>query len=175
METLSLSNFVFAYRNSDASKVQAGVFAVGKKKSRTRGTLKFFREGCVRPSEARVNSGALSPILSMDSFSWDSDRPTGGHEAPPTRSGPLQMLREQAADDVVDRLRIGLAFGGLHYLADKKFEDAFVTGFEFGYVVGIFFDDLARGLFDGVVRDLRAAPFGCNEFEVTRRCLRDVR
>src|ERR1700757_1812294 len=76
----------------------------------------------------------------------------------------LQKLRQQAADDVVDRLRIGLAFGGFHYLTDKKFEDAFVAGFEFSDVVGIFFDDFAGGLFDGVVRDLRSESFGSDDF-----------
>ncbi len=73
------------------------------------------------------------------------------------------MLREQAADDIVDRLRIGLALGGLHYLADEKFEDAFVARFELGDVVGIFFDDFAGGFFDGVVPDLHAEPFSSDD------------
>jgi hypothetical protein len=64
METLSWSNFFFASRNSDASTVQPGVFAFGKKKSSTRRPLKSLSESCLPPSEARVNSGALSPILS---------------------------------------------------------------------------------------------------------------
>jgi len=42
---------------------------------------------------------------------WPKMRPLGRR--------PLQNL-EAAADDVVDRLRIGLAFGGLHYLTDKN-------------------------------------------------------
>jgi len=69
-----------------------------------------------------------------------------------SRRRPLQKLREQAADDVVDRLGIGLALGGFHYLADKEFEDAFVAGFEFGDVVGILLDHFAGRFFDGVVR-----------------------
>src|SRR5882762_4887984 len=78
---------------------------------------------------------------------------------PPRKAAALQKLGKQAANDVVDRLGIGLAFGGLHYLTDKKFEDAFVARFEFGDVVGIFFDDFAGGLFDGVAADLGAEAF----------------
>src|ERR1700732_5150345 len=76
------------------------------------------------------------------------------------REAGATKLREQAADDVVYRMRIGLALGGFHYLTDEKFEDAFVAGFEFGDVVGIFLDDFAGGFFDGVVPDLGAKALG---------------
>jgi hypothetical protein len=55
---------------------------------------------------------------------------------------------EEFAEYVVDGLGIGLAFGGAHDLADEKFEHAFVAGFEFGNVVGVFGDYVARGLLD---------------------------
>src|SRR5258707_2036858 len=67
---------------------------------------------------------------------------------------------EELAEDVVDGLGVGLAAGGLHDLADEKFEDAFVASFEFGYVGGFFGDDLSRGLFDGAVGYLGAEAFG---------------
>ena len=91
-------------------------------------------------------------------------RATCGRGTARLRRQALQHLREQAADDVVDRLRIGLAFGGFHYLADEKFEDAFVAGFEFGDVVGIFLDHFACGFFDSVVPNLGAEAFGSDDF-----------
>src|SRR5260370_16680658 len=71
---------------------------------------------------------------------------------------------EELAEDVVDGLGVGLAAGGLHDLADEKFEDAFVAGFEFGHVVGIFGDDFASGLFDGSFADLGAKAFRGYDF-----------
>src|SRR5260370_16189227 len=71
---------------------------------------------------------------------------------------------EEVAEDVVDGLGVGLAAGGLHDLADEKFEDAFVTGFEFGNVFGIFGDSFASGLLDGGVADLGAQAFGGDDF-----------
>src|SRR5260370_23982623 len=71
---------------------------------------------------------------------------------------------EELAEDVVDGLGVGLAAGGLHDLADEKFEDAFVAGFEFGHVVGIFGDDFASGLVDGSFADLGAKAFGGYDF-----------
>ncbi len=53
-----------------------------------------------------------------------------------------------------------MAASGLHDLADEKFEDAFVAGFELGDVVGIFGDDFAGGFFDGGIADLGAEAFG---------------
>src|SRR5260370_38031316 len=67
---------------------------------------------------------------------------------------------EELAEDVVNGLGVGLAAGGLHDLADEKFEDAFVAGFEFGHVVGIFGDDVASGFDDGGFADLGAQGFG---------------
>jgi len=60
-------------------------------------------------------------------------------------------------------LRIRLAAGGAHDLADEKFEDALVAGFIFRDVVGVFGDDFARGGFDGGVGDLRAKAFRGND------------
>src|SRR5271156_4005773 len=73
-------------------------------------------------------------------------------------------LSEQLAHDIVYGLWVGLAASGAHYLADEKFEYAFVAGPEFRYVVRILFDDFASGLFDGGgVADLRE-PFGGDDF-----------
>src|SRR5215467_12483070 len=66
MATLSLSNFFFASRNSDASMIQPEVLALGKKKRRTRLPLKSLRATGLSSSEWRRNAGALSPGLSMD-------------------------------------------------------------------------------------------------------------
>jgi len=68
-------------------------------------------------------------------------------------------LRKQLAEDVVYGLRVGLAAGGFHDLADEKFEDAFVSGFELGYVVRVFRDDFTGGLLHGGFTDLRAEAF----------------
>jgi hypothetical protein len=57
---------------------------------------------------------------------------------------------KQLSQSVVDRLRAGLSAGGLHHLADKKLENAFIAGFELGNVVGVAGDDLASGRLDGV-------------------------
>ena len=77
---------------------------------------------------------------------------------------PLQRLGEEFAEDVVYGLGVGLAAGGFHDLADEEFEDAFVAGFEFGDVFGIFGDDFAGGLLDGGVADLRAKALGGDDF-----------
>jgi hypothetical protein len=61
-------------------------------------------------------------------------------------------------------LRVGLALGGFHYLADEKLEDAFVAGFEFGDIVGVFLDDFAGGFFDGAGVDLGAEAFRGDDF-----------
>src|SRR5580658_345076 len=108
------------------------------------------------PSSAvRVKSGALSPIFSISDPFIDVRRAR--------RAAPLR-LRQEFADDVVDGLRIALAFGGAHDLAYEEFEDAFVAGAEFGDVVGIFGDDFAGGGFDGAgVADLGEA-FGGDNF-----------
>src|SRR5215469_12447937 len=65
MATLSLSNFFFASRNSDASTIQPEVLALGKKKSRTRLPLKSLSATVLSSSDWRRNAGALSPGLSM--------------------------------------------------------------------------------------------------------------
>src|SRR5438445_9826948 len=75
-----------------------------------------------------------------------------------------ELEGEEFAEDVVDGLRIGLAAGGLHDLADEEFEDAFVARFKFGYVVRIFRDDFAGGLLNGGVADLGAEAFGGDDF-----------
>src|SRR6267378_6175840 len=71
---------------------------------------------------------------------------------------------KQLTKDVVDGLGIGLAAGGFHDLADEKLEDAFVAGFEFGDVVGVFSDDFARGLLNRCVTDLCGEAFGGDDF-----------
>ena len=67
---------------------------------------------------------------------------------------------EELAEDVVDGLGVGLAAGGAHDLADKKLEDAFVAGLEFGDVVGVLGDDFAGGCFNCGFADLSAEAFG---------------
>ncbi|HVH60238.1 MAG TPA: hypothetical protein VM709_07885, partial [Candidatus Sulfotelmatobacter sp.] len=66
MATLSLSNFLFASRNSDASTVQPEVLALGKKNSTTRFPRKSLSETVLFSSDGRRNAGALSPGLSLD-------------------------------------------------------------------------------------------------------------
>jgi len=46
---------------------------LGEEEEKTR-RLEVFDESCLPPSEARVNSGALSPILSMNWFSCTCER-----------------------------------------------------------------------------------------------------
>ena len=70
MATFSLSKRLFASRNSDASVVQPGVFALGKKNITTRLPLKSFSDSSFPVSLFSVNSGALSPIFNMPILSW---------------------------------------------------------------------------------------------------------
>src|SRR5215470_18434213 len=74
MATLSLSNFFFASRNSDASTIQPGVLALGKKKRRTRLPLKSLRATVLSSSDWRRNAGALEPGLSMGTLDGHSSR-----------------------------------------------------------------------------------------------------
>ena len=57
---------------------------------------------------------------------------------------------EEFAEDLVYGLGVGLTAGGFHDLAYEKFEDAFVAGFELGYVGGILSDHFAGGLLDDI-------------------------
>ena len=67
-----------------------------------------------------------------------------------------ELRGQELAEDVVDGLRIGLAAGGLHDLADEMLEYTFVPGFEFGDVRRVFGDNFPGGPFDsGIVIDLR--------------------
>src|SRR4029077_8246282 len=75
---------------------------------------------------------------------------------------PTELGGEEFAQDVIDGLGIAVAAGGFHALADEKFEDAFVAGFEFSDVVGILGDDFTGGLLDGAIADLGAEAFGGN-------------
>src|SRR5690349_8675184 len=70
------------------------------------------------------------------------------------------LLRENLSEDVVDGLGVGLAAGGAHDLADEKLEDAFVSRFVLGDIVGVFGDDVADRGFDGGIGDLGAEAFG---------------
>ena len=122
--TFSLSKLFFASRNSDASVVQPGVLAFGKKKSTTLFPRKSLRETRSPVSLFNVKSGALSAIFSI-----------------------FCALNRPAAFLVFHSLlRVRLASRGLDDLPDKKFEDAFVTGFEFGDILRILFNDFARDL-----------------------------
>src|SRR5712672_309811 len=87
----------------------------------------------------RPNSSA-APLQRI----WDNGKAAASRRTP-RKSG------EELAEDVVYGLGVGLAAGGFHDLADEKFEDAFVAGFEFGDVFGVFGDDFASGLLDGGV------------------------
>src|SRR5712664_255611 len=162
--TLSLSNCFFASRNSDASMVQPVVLALGKKKSRTRLPRKSERETSLPSSAFTLKSGALSPGFSIcifPSFDTPSLLSPSGY-----RSIALRSFRfvQQLLQDLVYGLGIGLAASGAHDLADEEFEDAFVAGFVFGDIVGIFGDDFAGGLLDrGSIADLRQA-FGGDDF-----------
>src|SRR2546425_1837163 len=81
------------------------------------------------------------------------------------KTGHYKYLRgEQLAQDVVDGLRVGLAAGGLHDLADEKFEDALVAGFVLGDVGRVFRDDFTGGLFDDRFADLLAEAFDGDDF-----------
>jgi hypothetical protein len=51
------------------------------------------------------------------------------NQGAPRRAAAATGLREHTADNIVNGLRIGLAFGGFHDLADEEFEDPFVAGF----------------------------------------------
>ncbi len=62
---------------------------------------------------------------------------------------------EEFAEDLVYGLGVGLTAGGFHDLAYEKFEDAFVAGFELGYVGRLFGDDFTGSFFDvGCIADL---------------------
>src|SRR5713226_9031578 len=84
-------------------------------------------------------------------------------KAAASRRTPRKSGKE-LAEDVVDGLGVGLAAGGFHNLADEKFENAFVAGFELGDVILVFCDDFARGLLDRGVADLRGETFGDDDF-----------
>src|SRR5690349_21628728 len=56
------------------------------------------------------------------------------------------LLREQPAQNIINGLRIGLAAGCLHHLADKKLEDAFIASLEFRDIVWILCDNVASSL-----------------------------
>src|SRR5215472_6378906 len=158
MATLSLSNFFFASRNSDASTIQPEVLALGKN-NRTRFPLKSLSETVLFSSDGSWKAGALSPGLSMDpsvdiltgQADWGicvdgAERRHSGRPRPrPVLSLTSKQSGEQFAEDVVDGLRVGLPARGAHHLADKKFKHPFVAGFVLGQVVWILRDDLAGG------------------------------
>lgn len=57
-----------------------------------------------------------------------------------------------------------MAASSTHNLANEKFEDALVAGFELGDVIGILGDDIAGRLLDGRIIDLSAETFGGDDF-----------
>src|ERR1700676_4456295 len=65
MATPAFSNFDFASRNSDASMVQPGVLAFGKKKRKTRLPWKSSSAMSLPSSDFRWKAGALAPGFSM--------------------------------------------------------------------------------------------------------------
>src|SRR5260370_38881044 len=82
-----------------------------------------------------------------------------------TKKSLGRLLRgQESAEGIVDGLRVGLAAGGFHDLADEEFEDAFVAGFELSYICRVLCDDFAGGLFDGGIAYLSAEAFGGDDF-----------
>jgi hypothetical protein len=65
MTVFRVSKSFFASRNSDASVVQPGVLALGKKNSTTRFPWHSPREISLLSSVFKRNSGALSPGFSI--------------------------------------------------------------------------------------------------------------
>src|SRR5437016_4775541 len=65
MATPRLSNSFFASRNSDASIVQPGVLALGKKNRRTRSPEKSLSASSLPSSDLRRKAGTLEPTLSI--------------------------------------------------------------------------------------------------------------
>src|ERR1700680_453706 len=114
-------NFFIASRNSDASLVQPGVLAFGKK-YRRRFCLRKSASDTVRPSSVVARkSGAMSPLLSTVVLSTRRNQGAGGQDT-------LQ--------DFVDKLWIGLAARFAHHLPHKELEDALVPRAILGCVVG---------------------------------------
>src|SRR5260370_9378912 len=75
-----------------------------------------------------------------------------------------KVLRQQTLQNIVHRLRVGLAARGAHDLANEELEDALVAGFIFRDIVGILGNHLARRSLDRRgVANLRQ-PFSGNDF-----------
>jgi hypothetical protein len=86
----------------------------------------------------------LSVLRAQISRGFDTSQPEK-KEAGLKPGATFEPSRQELSEDVVYGLGIGLAACGAHDLAYEKFEDAFVAGFEFGNVVGIFSDDFTGG------------------------------
>src|ERR1700730_2688648 len=114
-------NFFIASRNSDASLVQPGVLAFGKK-YRRRFCSRKSASDTVRPSSvAARKAGALAPVLSAVVVSTRRNQGAGGQDT---------------LEDFVDKLWIGLAARFAHDLSNKVLEDALVPCAILGCVVG---------------------------------------
>src|SRR5579883_2158761 len=163
--TPRLSSSCFASRNSDASVVQPGVFALGKKKRITRLPLKSFSAISSPLSDRRRKSGAFSPAFSINTsmqsvaFTIDFKGPetiVAGGRFP--RAG-AQTSGQQLAKNIVDGLRVGLAACCFHDLPHEKLENTFVARLELRHVVRIVRNYRARRYFNCRIADLRPQAF----------------
>src|SRR5579885_1511240 len=159
------SNSCFASRNSDASVVQPGVFALGKKKRITRLPLKSFSAISSPLSDRRRKLGAFSPALSINTSMQsvasmiDFKRPETIVAGGPFPRAAAQSSGQQLAKNIVDGLRVGLPPRRFHDLPYEKLENTLVARLELRDVVRIVRNHRARRHFNVRIADPRSQSF----------------